>query len=169
MVALFPKTRESVKMEFCGVAYTGLFVHSTIKRTRSKPLTATWVPMEMEAKRARQKFLEQHLVLEKRCYLQSQTLSKISYGIRQKTTAIVMSLDQRARDCSYFFWTVQITRFGITQGIGQDLWERSDLRILEFILKKWKQEKVLGGKDLVYLLFQEYPQNWAHVWHIIVI
>lgn len=33
------------------------------------------------------KFLE-HLALEKRCYLQSQTLSKISYGIRKKAIAI---------------------------------------------------------------------------------
>lgn len=33
----------------------------------------------------------------------------------------MMVIDQKARDCSYFSWTVQITRFGITQEIGQDL------------------------------------------------
>lgn len=77
--------------------------------------------MEMEANGAQAKFLGQQLVLENRGYLQSQTLSNISYGIRQKAIAIVMVIDRRARDCSYFSWTVQITRFGITQEIGQDL------------------------------------------------
>lgn len=55
VVAWLPETGESVKMEFCGVAYTGILIHSTIKRPGSKSLTATWVPMEMEANRAQAK------------------------------------------------------------------------------------------------------------------
>lgn len=137
VVAWFPEPGEMGEGGVYGMAYTGLRIHGITKKTGLRTLTATWVPMGMEANRALAKVPRTILGSPERMLPAEPDTFKISYD-ETKGNSSCDSHKQRDRNYSYFFPDCVNHRFGTTQDIGQDLWKLNDVRLHPW---KWELEK----------------------------
>lgn len=153
-----------MKVGSYGVAYTGLLVHNTIKRTRSESLTATWVPVEMEeANRAMAKVPGKTLSSwEEMLPAEPDTLKNILWN-QTKNNSNCDGCRSDSQRLLLFFQDCKSQGLEKPKRYGRTCKKMSDIRIHPW---KMRARKSSRRARPACLLFQDYPQNSAHVWHI---